>query len=309
MRREQRSFAFPVGTFVLFVAVLLLSLRGTPHERRLVVGVQLTEPQMLDSLLAAARREGGRVSAYEAPMGRVFHLVERQGSGGVRVIVECLPPGTENVAASSVLMAHAGPQGWRPDVVLAVTLCDVANTAPGDIALNSAWTIGHTGRIDGHGYRPGELWTWDPTLRGARPARFFWSNQRLLAMAVDSYLTLRDLLVAEQRYTDAGSADPLPRLHLDRVGVSTELEFVSSPLVDSWQEALASAAQDGLRLLPGSTERGLAAAAKVFQESGIPFAGAAVSAPHEPLPTALGVASRFLWTWIGEVAKDWSPME
>ncbi|MCR4440469.1 MAG: hypothetical protein QHJ34_15345 [bacterium] len=309
MRREQKSFAFPVGTFVLFVAVLLLSLRGTPHERRLVVGVQLTEPQMLDSLLATARREGSRVSTYEAPMGRVFHLVECQGSGAARVIVECLPPGTENVAASSVLMAHAGPQGWRPDVVLAMTLCDVANTSPGDIALNSAWAIGHSGRLDGHGYRPEELWTWDPTLQEARPARFFWSNQRLLAMAVDSYLRLRELLVAEQRYTAAGSPDPLPRLHLDRVGVSTEMEFASSPLVDSWQEVLANGAQDGLRLLPGSTERGLAAAAKVFQESGIPFAGAAVSAPAEPMSTAVALASRFLWTWIGEVTKDWGPVE
>jgi hypothetical protein len=112
MRRDNRSFAFPVGTFLLFVGVLLLSLKVSPHERRLVIGVQITEPQLVDSLLATVSGEGERVSAYQAPMGRVFHLAECRRLGPVRLLVAWVPPGTENVAASSVPHPMGGARTW-----------------------------------------------------------------------------------------------------------------------------------------------------------------------------------------------------
>ncbi len=306
MRRENRSFAFPVGTFLLFIGVLLLSLRGTPHERKWVIGVQVTESQLVDSLRAAASREGGRVSTHQGPMGRVHHLVECPKLGPVRLVVVWVPPGTENVAASSVLMAHAAPDGWRPDVVLGMALSPAVMAAPGDIVVNTAWAIGHSGRYDGHTYTPKDLWTWDPTLGEARPCRYFWSNQRLMGTAVNSYLRLTEKLTGEQSYTLASSSRSLPRLHLDRLGVSSELELEQAESVAAWESALAIENHEGLRLLPGSHDRGLAAAAKVFQESGIPFAGAAVSAPVDSLPSSLTLAARFLWTWIGTVAESWS---
>jgi len=206
-------------------------------------------------------------------------------------------------------MAHAAPDGWRPDVVLGMTLCPAVDAAPGDIVVNTAWAIGHSGRYDGQRYTPEDLWTWDPTLGKARQTRHFWSNQRLMGTAVDSYLRLRDALVAEQSYTQASLSSALPRLHLDRIGVSTELELGLSHAAGVWQGALAIENPEGLRLVPGSTDRGLAAAAKVFQESGIPFAGAAVSASGDSLPPPVSLATRFLWTWIGEVANSWGPTE
>ncbi|MGQ9559258.1 MAG: hypothetical protein ACUVTG_03675 [Candidatus Oleimicrobiaceae bacterium] len=305
MRRDNRSFAFPVGTFLLFIGVLLLSLKGAPHERKWVIGVQLTESQLVDSLLAAVTAQEGKFSIHHGPMGRVFHLAECKKWGPVRLVVVWVPPGSENVAASSVLMAHAAPDGWRPDVVLGMTLCPVVMASPGDILVNTAWAIGHSARYDGHNYTPKDLWTWDPTLGEARPCRYFWSNQGLMGTAVDSYLRLTDALTAQQSYTLASSSRSLPRLHLDRLGVSSELELGQVGMVAAWESALAIENQEGLRLLPGSHDQGLAAAAKVFQESGIPFAGAAMSAPADSLPGTLSLAARFLWTWIGTVAERW----
>lgn len=309
MRRDNRSFAFPVGTFVLFIGVLLLSLKGAPSERPLVIGVEVAQQEVTDSLLTHLARGGGKVSTFEAPMGRVFHVVDCQRERKVRLVVETVPPGTENATASAVLMAHGLPPEWRPDVVVGLALCEAANAQVGDIVLNTAWAIGHHGRYDGQTYAPEDLWTWDPTLQRARSSRHFWPNQRLMGMAVDGYLRFKEHLLPQDLYADATAKSSTPKLHIDRVGVSTDLRLSEAAAVRAWQEAFAIQDQNGLHLLPGSLDYGLAAAAKVFEESKIPFAATAVNAAAGHYPRVVSTASRFLLAWIEEVADNWGPVE
>lgn len=309
MRRDNKSFAFPVGTFILFIGVLLLSLKGAPSEKRLVIGVEVTQQEVADSLLAVLARGGAKIDAFQGPMGRTFQLVECQGQRKVRMVLETLPPGTENATASAVLMAHALPQEWRPDVVVALALCEAVNAQVGDILLNTAWAIGHHGRYEGEFYRPEDLWTWDPTLQRARFSRHFWPNQRLLGMAVDSYLRFKEDLMPHQLYADAGAHSSGPVLHVDRVGISADLRPATTAALRAWQEAFTVQDQGGLFLVPGSLDNGLAAAAKVFEESGIPFAGTAVNATTEQASAVVPIATRFLWAWIVEVGDNWAPTD
>ncbi len=309
MRRHNSSFAFPVGTFILFIGVLLLSLKGAPQEERLVIGVQVAQQQVADSLLSLLERGNARLSTFQAPMGRVFRVVEYECQRKVRIVLETVPPGTENATASAVLMAHALPPEWRPQAVLGLALCEAVNAQTGDILLNTAWAIGHNGRYDGEAYDPGALWTWDPTLQRASFSRHFWPNQRLLGMAIDAYLRFKEQLLPEELYAGAAGHPSTPRLHVDRVGVSTDLQFSASALLRAWQGAFTIQDQSGLHLLAGSWDSGMAAAAKVFAESDIPFAATAVSGTAPEHQLAVITASRFLWAWLEEVVQDWGPAE